>query len=69
MQSCLDELKREFLKFGNIDHKSLGDEVLVIQTALLKSFRTKLRETVGAVEFNFIGQKTKALLKNIDEIN
>jgi gluconate kinase len=55
MQSCLDELKREFLKFGNIDHKSLSEDVLVIQAALLKSFRTKLREQVGSVEFNFIG--------------
>ena len=68
MQSCLDELKREFRKFGNIDHKILGEEVLVIQTALLKSFKSKLREQVGNVEFNFIGYKTKALLQNIEEI-
>lgn len=68
MQECLDELKREFTKFRNVDHKTLSDNILVLENALLKSFRPKLREHIGAAEFNFIGFKTKALLKNIDEI-
>lgn len=68
LQECLDELKREFKKFNSIDQKSLCDKILILENALLKSFRAKLKEHVGAAEFNFIGFKTKALLKNIDEI-
>lgn len=68
MQECLDELKREFKKFQNIDHQSLCDNILVLENALLKSFRAKLRDHIGAAEYNFIGFKTKALLKNIDEV-
>ena len=68
LQECLDELKREFSKFSNLDHQKLSTEILIIENALLKSFRQKLREFIGTVEFNFIGQKTKALLRNVEDV-
>jgi len=68
MQECLDELKREFKKFTNIDQKSLCDTILILENALLKSFRAKLRDHIGPAQFNIIGFKTKALLRNIDDI-
>ena len=69
LQECLDELKREFSKFSNLDHQKLSEEVLIIENALLKTFRAKLREFIGVSEFNFIGHKTKSLLRNIVDIN
>lgn len=69
MQECLDEIKREFKKSINVDHEVLAKKILLLENALLKSFKSKLRHHLGPANFNFMSFKTKALLRNIADLN
>lgn len=47
LQECLDELKREFKKFPNLDHSSLEEQMLNIENALVGQFFQRLRQFIG----------------------
>lgn len=65
MQACLDEIKSQIKKYEGLS--SEHEKCLTIESALLKSFIGQLK---GAVGKNFVnlGYKTKALIKNVNDV-
>lgn len=68
LEECVNELKRELGKMPLEDKEALFNEVLKIQFALLKSFKAKLRISMGFHSYNQLGFKSKALMANIENI-
>lgn len=65
LTAVVSELKNQVKKFDTLQGNQ--DEVLDVKNALLKSFHGQFRGLLGR-NFNFLGAKTRSLLRNINEI-
>lgn len=65
MQACLDELKSQVKRFEDVLGEA--DDVLIVEKALLKSFKGHFMALIGR-NLGILGNKAKCLLNNVYDI-